>query len=79
VEVHAGGSVGGVQGTCESCGRDDEVVLVRRVYVTPEAWDTQGRVDVAGEELWCYVCRTHYPHQAVDGETPLAGDAPDAE
>ena len=36
-------------------------------------------VDVAGEELWCYVCRTHYPHQAVDGETPLAGDAPDAE
>ena len=68
-----------MQGTCESCGRDDEVVLVRRVYVTPEAWDTQGRVDVAGEELWCYVCRTHYPHQAVDGETLLAGDAPDAE
>jgi hypothetical protein len=55
-------------GTCQSCGRDDEeIVLVRRLYVTPEAWDTPGKVEVAGEEWWCFVCRTHYPHQ-IDGD-----------
>ena len=54
-------------GRCESCGRDDEEVEpVHRVYVTPESWDTEGKVDVVDEvEKWCFVCRTHYPHQEV--------------
>ncbi len=56
-------------GACESCGREDEVVVrVRRMYVTPEAWDTPERVEVADEELWCFSCRTHYPHEAIDGD-----------
>jgi hypothetical protein len=54
-------------GTCESCGAaGEELTLVRRVYVTPESWDTDGRVDVAGLEWWCFLCRTHYPHQDPD-------------
>ncbi len=54
-------------GRCESCGRDeDDVVLVRRLYVTPEAWDTPGKVVVGDEELWCDVCRTHYPHELLE-------------
>ncbi|MEI7594032.1 MAG: hypothetical protein WCK41_12555 [Actinomycetes bacterium] len=54
-------------GTCESCGRTNEdITLVRRVYVTPEAWDTAERIDLGSEEHWCYVCRTHYPHQEID-------------
>ena len=58
-----------MDGTCESCGREhEEVVLVRRLYVTPEAWDTAGRVDLGGEELWCFVCRTHYPHQDPEAD-----------
>ena len=36
---------------------------VQRAYVTPEAWDTEGKVEVAAEiERWYYPCRTHYPH-----------------
>ncbi len=54
-------------GTCESCGRDeDDLLLVRRLYVTPEAWDTAGKVELGDEEQWCFVCRTHYPHQELD-------------
>ena len=65
------GSVSAVTGVCESCGRDDEVVvLVRRVYLTPESWDTPERVEVAGEERWCFVCRTHYPHEVVEDGDP---------
>jgi hypothetical protein len=54
--------------TCESCGGEaDDPVRVRRVYVTPEAWDTEEKVEVVDEvEVWCYPCRTHYPHQVVD-------------
>lgn len=55
-------------GTCDSCG--DETVAVepvRRVYVTPEAWDTEQKVEVVdGVEHWCFPCRTHYPHQEVE-------------
>ena len=54
-------------GTCESCGRDeDDLLLVRRLYVTPEAWDTPGKVEEGGLERWCFVCRTHYSHEEVD-------------
>jgi hypothetical protein len=58
------------QGTCESCGATaDDLIAVHRVYVTPEAWDTEGKVDVVDEvELWCFPCRSLYPHQ------PLAAD-----
>ncbi|HEX4866529.1 MAG TPA: hypothetical protein VFV32_02780 [Acidimicrobiales bacterium] len=53
--------------TCDSCGAEsDDLLAVHRVYVTPEAWDTEGRVDVVDDvERWCYPCRTHYPHQEV--------------
>jgi len=56
-----------VSGNCESCGREnEEVEPVRRVYVTPESWDTQEKIEVMDEvEQWCFACRTHYPHQAV--------------
>lgn len=54
-------------GVCESCGSDEELVAVRRVYVTPEAWDTEGKAEVVPEpEQWCYACRSHYPHQSLD-------------
>jgi len=53
-------------GSCESCGSEEELTTVRRVYVTPEAWDTEGKAEPQpGTEQWCFVCRTHYPHQEV--------------
>jgi hypothetical protein len=54
-------------GTCDSCGSDGTpVVAVHRAYVTPEAWDTEGKVEVLDEvERWCFPCRTHYPHEEV--------------
>jgi hypothetical protein len=36
---------------------------VRRLYLTPASWDTEAKVDEAGFEQWCFVCRTMYPHQ----------------
>jgi hypothetical protein len=57
-------------GTCESCGRDDatDLAKVNRVYVTPEAWDTEGKVEKLDEvETWCFACRTHYPHEELQG------------
>ncbi|MEZ5207225.1 MAG: hypothetical protein R2690_09690 [Acidimicrobiales bacterium] len=56
-------------GACESCGREDEVVVrVRRMYVTPEAWDTPERGG-RGRGAVVLPCRTHYPHEAIDGGT----------
>lgn len=56
---------------CESCGRTDEDLFhVRRLYVTPESWDTPGAVDEGDEEQWCLVCRTHYPHILIVDEPP---------
>lgn len=51
--------------SCDSCGADDESLTeVRRVYVTPEAWDTEAAVAFADEtERWCAACVLHYPHQ----------------
>ena len=51
--------------TCQSCGGDGALRTVRRVYVTPQTWETEGAVEVAGLEQWCDVCVAHYPHQAV--------------
>ena len=55
-------------GRCDSCGDDPvEVVEVHRVYVTPEAWDTEEKAEVQTEvETWCFSCRTHYPHESAD-------------
>jgi hypothetical protein len=54
-------------GRCDSCGSEGvEILSVHRVYVTPEAWDTEGKVEVQHEvERWCFPCRTHYPHQEL--------------
>lgn len=62
-----GGSVPAMAtGTCDSCGSEEDVTEVRRVYVTPEDWDTEGKAEPqAGTERWCYACRAHYPHQEV--------------
>ena len=44
---------------------------MHRVYVTPETWDTEGKVEVVDEvERWCFVCRSHYPHQPVGATDP---------
>jgi hypothetical protein len=53
--------------TCESCGVPaDDLASVHRVYVTPEAWDRQEKVDVVDDvEQWCFPCRSMYPHQPV--------------
>ena len=53
--------------TCESCGSPaDDLVAVHRVYVTPEAWDTEEKVEIVDEvERWCFPCRTLYPPQEV--------------
>ncbi|MEL7206821.1 MAG: hypothetical protein AAGK32_01070 [Actinomycetota bacterium] len=54
-----------VTGRCDSCGDEDtDVVTVVRLYVVPEAWDTEGSVTEAeGTEAWCFPCRSHYPHR----------------
>jgi hypothetical protein len=53
---------------CENCAReDDDLMLVHRLYVTPEAWDTPGSTTRVDEtELWCFSCRSQYPHEAVE-------------
>ena len=58
--------------TCDSCGRaGEELAAVHRVYVTPAAWDTEERIEVVDEvEHWCFVCRSHYPHQPVGAADP---------
>jgi hypothetical protein len=43
---------------------DQELVAVKRVYVTPERWDSpdaDARI-VDEVELWCVSCCTQYPH-----------------
>lgn len=57
-------------GTCDSCGADaNDLVAVHRLYVTPESWDTARRVDRVEEiEVWCFPCRTMYPHEVDDSE-----------
>jgi hypothetical protein len=51
--------------TCDSCGdRVEDLTPVRRQYVTPAAWDTEGKVETVAEvEQWCVVCLLHYPHE----------------
>ena len=55
-------------GLCGSCGRDeDDLDAVRRVYVVPESWDAEAsRTVEEGVELWCFTCRSMYPHEPAD-------------
>lgn len=55
---------------CENCAfPDEELALVRRVYVTPETWDQPASAQVVDEaELWCGSCRSQYPNEAVVDE-----------
>jgi|GEM_PF-768638 hypothetical protein len=56
------------KGQCHSCGSTDEhIVAVHRMYVVPEDWDTKPAQSVQNDiEMWCFSCRTHYPHVQVD-------------
>jgi hypothetical protein len=46
---------------------DDELVLVRRVYVVSPSWDTPGSETVVAEpELWCISCMSQYPCEVAD-------------
>ena len=53
---------------CESCGgTDDDLQVVHRVYLVPESWDTPGSATVLDDtELWCFVCRSMYPHEPAN-------------
>ena len=43
-----------------------DLTAVRRVYVTPESWDAPGSYSVEEPvEVWCFSCRTQYPHEEV--------------
>mgnify|MGYP003576196710 CR=1 FL=1 len=55
-------------GHCDSCGDDGvDVVPLHRIYLTPEAWDQEERVDVLDTvEHWCFPWRSSYPHQLLD-------------
>lgn len=55
-------------GTCDSCGDEAvEAVALHRIYLTPEAWDQEEKVEVLDAvERWCFPCRTSYPHQLLD-------------
>ena len=52
---------------CDNCDRDDdELIVVHRLYVVPESWDTAGSVTKVDEtERWCFSCRSMYPHELV--------------
>ena len=53
---------------CENCGfPDNELVLVRRVYVVPESWDAEASETVVPEpELWCVSCVSQYPCEIAE-------------
>jgi hypothetical protein len=53
---------------CENCATPDhELILVRRVYATPETWDAAGSEQVLDTtELWCISCLSQYPHEVVE-------------
>jgi hypothetical protein len=55
---------------CENCGfPDEELVLVRRVYVVPETWDQAASETIVPEpELWCVSCCSQYPHDVVEDD-----------
>jgi hypothetical protein len=56
--------------TCENCAfPDEELALVRRVYLTPETWDAPAAARTVDQpELWCVSCRSQYPHEPVEDD-----------
>lgn len=59
------------RGSCDSCGEVDcdDLLALHRLYVTPEAWDTEESVTKVDEvERWCAACRANYPHLPVGAE-----------
>lgn len=53
---------------CESCGgTDDELVLVQRVDLGAEQPGPSPPATSGAEELWCFSCRSMYPHEEADG------------
>jgi hypothetical protein len=56
---------------CENCAvEDDDLVLVRRVYVVPPSWDSPGSHTVIEEpELWCISCASQYPCEPAEDTT----------
>jgi hypothetical protein len=63
-------SLASVERVCENCGgEDDDLVAVHRLYVVPESWDSAGGTSrVEATELWCFSCRSMYPHEVADGD-----------
>lgn len=64
------------RGSCDSCGTDDcdDLLALHRLYITPEAWDTEGSVTKVDEvERWCAACRSSYPHVPVGVELDEQG------
>jgi hypothetical protein len=67
-------------GTCESCGRTDEVTeKVQRIYLTPPGADAGVAPDgstadsdataIPGDiEQWCASCRATFPHVVITEE-----------
>ena len=55
---------------CENCAReDDDLIVVRRMYVVPESWDTPASSTTLEEtELWCFSCRSQYPHEPAEDD-----------
>jgi hypothetical protein len=55
--------------TCDSCGSPEpDLVRVHRIYLTPEDWDTEEKIEVLEEvESWCFPCRCSYPHEELEG------------
>jgi hypothetical protein len=55
-------------GTCENCARDDDdLIRVHRVYIVPESWETSRSETTVDEvEVWCFSCRSMYPHHLAD-------------
>jgi len=60
---------------CENCGFvDDELVLVRRVYVVPETWEHPTSLTVVPEpELWCVSCVSQYPCEPAEEDAEGEG------
>jgi len=56
------------RGPCENCGFPDvDRVRVRRVYVVPASWDSEGSETVVPEpEWWCISCCSQYPNDPAE-------------
>lgn len=51
---------------CENCGTpDDELAMVRRVYMEPGQPGVVQRMEDE-TELWCLSCTSLYPHQVAE-------------